>query len=430
MNRKKITACLIAAMGVLTVSSSVGQCAELSIDDAVAMAIERNPEVAITAYGEKTAKARLKKARAANSFSGSLSANASRTYAKTEGISHESNTFVAPRISLSLPVYTGGKNEANIESGELGIEIAKLNTLRQYETMRYNVIKAYYDVLEAEEAVKIQQDEVDKYQKHLTNTEQLFSAGSKAKIDVLRSPVELTNSQQSLVSKQSDYSNKLNKLRNYLYMDQHEPVVLTDKFVYNVFEPTVDDCVSYAMKNRKDLMVDEYTLKQKELAVKAAKAGYKPTVNLSASTNWDHSVLPDGDNHNVTVGVSANWNFFDSGVTAGELEEAEIEVEKARLTVNKDKNSVELDLRSNYNSMREAEKNFSATKNAVKKAEEEYFIATEKYRAGEGIMLDIIDAQTSLSTARQNYMTAQYNYARYKAAVENGMGLDGYELEG
>ena len=45
-------------------------------------------------------------------------------------------------------------------------------------------------------------------------------------------------------------------------------------------------------------------------------------------------------------------------------------------------------------------------------------------------MLDIIDAQTSLSTARQNYMTAQYNYARYKAAVENGMGLDGYELEG
>ena len=36
MNRKKITACLIAAMGVLTVSSSVGQCAELSIDDAVA----------------------------------------------------------------------------------------------------------------------------------------------------------------------------------------------------------------------------------------------------------------------------------------------------------------------------------------------------------------------------------------------------------
>ena len=45
-------------------------------------------------------------------------------------------------------------------------------------------------------------------------------------------------------------------------------------------------------------------------AVKAAKAGYKPTVNLNASSNWDHRVLPDGDNHNLTVGVSANWNFF------------------------------------------------------------------------------------------------------------------------
>lgn len=37
-------------------------------------------------------------------------------------------------------------------------------------------------------------------------------------------------------------------------------------------------------------------------------------------------------------------------------------------------------------------------------------------------MLDIIDAQEALSTARQNYISAQYDYARYKAAVEADMG--------
>ena len=65
---------------------------------------------------------------------------------------------------------------------------------------------------------------------------------------------------------------------------------------------------------------------------------------------------------------------------------------------------------------------YGKTETAIKQAEEDYFIAQEKYKAGEGIMLDIIDAQEALSTARQNYISAQYDYARYKAALEADMG--------
>ena len=73
--------------------------------------------------------------------------------------------------------------------------------------------------------------------------------------------------------------------------------------------------------------------------------------------------------------------------------------------------------------MREAEERFNSTQAAVKQAEEDFFIAQEKYKAGEGIMLDIIDAQEALSTARHNYISAQYDYARYKAALESDMGM-------
>ena len=83
-----------------------------------------------------------------------------------------------------------------------------------------------------------------------------------------------------------------------------------------------------------------------------------------------------------------------------------------------------LNVRNDYNSMREAEKRFESTQEAVKEAQEDYYIANEKYKAGEGIMLDIIDAQTALSTAQQNYISAQYDYARYRAAVESDMGYD------
>ena len=72
--------------------------------------------------------------------------------------------------------------------------------------------------------------------------------------------------------------------------------------------------------------------------------------------------------------------------------------------------------------MREAEQRFTVTGDAVRQAHEDYHIANERYRAGEGILLDIIDAQTALSAAETNAISARYDYARYRAQVENIMG--------
>ena len=77
-----------------------------------------------------------------------------------------------------------------------------------------------------------------------------------------------------------------------------------------------------------------------------------------------------------------------------------------------------------YMGVREAEKRIATTKVAIHKAEEDYFIAEAKYRAGAGVMLDVIDAQLALTTARNNYIAAQHDYVTYKAQLENAMGMD------
>ena len=86
--------------------------------------------------------------------------------------------------------------------------------------------------------------------------------------------------------------------------------------------------------------------------------------------------------------------------------------------------SIDLNLRQAYLNMREAEQRFTSTGDAVRQAEEDYRIASERYRAGEGILLDILDAQTALTTARQNALSARYDYARYRAQVESLMGKE------
>lgn len=46
-----------------------------------------------------------------------------------------------------------------------------------------------------------------------------------------------------------------------------------------------------------------------------------------------------------------------------------------------------------------------------------------RYRAGVGTNLDVLDAETSLETARNNYVDALFNYNIAVATLENAMGV-------
>ena len=405
--------------GCLLAQCTVGSCMELPLETAVQLALKNNPDVLITRLGEETARASLRQARGQNSFSW----KASSSFSRSESGNSDWENGNSNKISVSLPLYSGGANQNSIKSGELGVDIARLKTERKWETTRLAVIQAYYDTLEAQKKIAVYQDTVDKYQQHLTNVEQLYGAGSKAKIDVLRSQVELSNAQQELIKGKNSYDNNLSTLRSLIYVDSSEPLELTDDFSYTAFDGDVGECLSYALDNRKEILMDNYQLQQKELAVKTAKAGYGPTVDVSVGAGWSKQVLPDNDNHDYTASLGVSWNIFDSGITAGKVDAARAELAIAQATLAKDKNDIDLAVRKDYNSMREAEERFNSTQAAVKQAEEDFFIAQEKYKAGEGIMLDIIDAQEALSTARHNYISAQYDYARYKAALESDMGM-------
>ncbi len=411
-------AALLAAAALFFASPA--NAAELSIEEAVNLALAQNTSLHITEKGEDTARAELKSARGANSFT--VTASGNYTDSKASGASHSAGASAS--VSASLPIYTGGKNEARIRSSEIGLDSARLATARSRENLRYNVIKAYYNVLQAKRTVEIDQESVDKYQAHLTNVEQLYRAGSKARLDVLRSSVELSNARQTLIKAQNDYEVEVIALKNLLRLDQREPLTLTDDFRYVPFDPPMESCVAYAFLNRKDLIIDSYTLKQKQLAVDMATAGYQPQVSLSASTGASHDFRPRTDNgQNYSAGIRVSWNIFDSGVTEAAVDQAKTALEVAELTLLKDKEDIDQAVRQAYYSMREAQKRLISTRTAVSEAEEDYYIATEKYRAGQGILLDIMDAQLALSTAKLNYISAQYDYARYQAALENASGL-------
>lgn len=423
--QKKLSLALAAAM--LT-AAPAAFAADLSLQEAVNMALMQNTGLKITQKGEETAEASLQKARGSNA----VSVSASDTLGTSKGSDSERSDSNRLGISASLPLYSGGKNQADIKSAELGVRVAGLSTERERENLKLDVVKAYYDALEAQKTVTVRQETVDKYQEHYINVSQLYAAGAKARIDVIRSSVELSDARQELIKAQNSCEVNLATLRNYLNMDRAEPLNLTTDFSYARFDRDMDACIDYAYRHRKDMLIDQYKLEQKEQAVKSAKAGQLPSVKLNIGLDQSNAFHPSGSSvQSASASVGLSWNIFDSGITDAEIRSAETDYDMARLNLLQDAETIDLSVRKAYYNMREAEKRFHSTKDAVHQAEEDAYIAREKYRAGEGLMLDIIDAQEALSKARLNYISAQYDYARYKASVENemGVGLNGSEQQ-
>ena len=170
----------------LLLASPMAQAADLSLQEAINLALAQNTGLKVTQKGEDTAKYALEQAKGNNGVSVGLSDSLSTS--KTKDADRQDSNSVG--ITGKLPLYTGGKNQASIKSAKIGVESASLQTQRAQEDLKLSVIKAYYDALESKKTVGVRQETVDKYQEHYTNVSQLYAAGSKAKIDVIRSQVE------------------------------------------------------------------------------------------------------------------------------------------------------------------------------------------------------------------------------------------------
>ena len=404
--------CSICLLAFTTMASA----AQLPLDQAVNMALENNSDIKISANAEKTAEYTLQGAKGRNGIS--LGASNSWNLKNSDEISSTSSSG----INLSLPLYTGGKNEGNINIAQTNVKIAELDSLKTQQDVKLKTTMAYYDVIQAHQNQAVAQETVNNNQLHLDNVNAQYSAGTVAKADVLRSEVELTNAQQNLLQAKKASDVAVNNLKNLLRWQDSADPELVEEFDCVPFEFTMDESVEYAKTHRPDLEKVQLTIQTAQEGVNVAKADEKPSVSLKAGASWNN-IMPT-DHSDTYVGLTSSWNLFDSQVTQSAIKKAQTAVDTAQLNLTSQEDAVTLAVKEDYLGMKEAEQRRQTTETAINKAQEDYDIAVAKYQAGDGITLDVLDAQLALATAKNNYIKAQYDYAVDKAKLENAMGME------
>ena len=438
MTRHKFSKRLLLLSAALTLFMSqpafAGETVELNLEDAMQRAFNTNPAITIAGYERDSARASYNAARNSRwiSINGTHSTQRSGydDYHQVKNnitgilsLSKEIGNAHANSLTASMPIFTGGKLNGTIKQAKAGYLISEQGLQKAYNDMRSTVTNGYFDMLQADNMQKLGRESVDRLADHLKNVEAQYEVGVVAKVDVLRSQVELANAKQSLIKAENAYQIAEANLNKIVGLPMDTQLKLDNILVYTPYDNDMQYCLDYAAKHRPELEQAKQQVEAAKGALRVAISGHMPQVAATASQSWKDSNWPGDENGNWGVGVTVSMNIFDSGVTVSKIHGAEADLAKAHETYRDTVDAVNLDVRSNYLNLREAEKRIDTTKLAVSQAEEDYRIAQLRYMNGVGTNTDVLDAQVALTDAKTNYLQAMYDYNTCKTNLETAIGV-------
>lgn len=424
---RKLFAPLVVAVWTFTLSQPVlAAPIELSLDDAVALALKNNSDIKIASFDREKSLWAITQAEAGKGFALTYSHSDERYNtppSSLTGYKYVWTTKFDNEFAVSLPVYSGRKLESLIDQAQLNFKIADLNVDATRQQLRQTVTTDYFTVLQYRNALAISTETVDNYASHLKNVQAQFDVGIVAKSDVLASEVSLANAQDGLIKSENNYQLAVATLNNAVGLPLSSDIKLKEDLKYEKYAPTLDACAGYALANRPEIAEYQAKIAVAHDDVKIAKSGYLPTVSFAAAEDWYDKELPGTKNNNWLVSLTASLDLFDSGLTQAKVRQAQFGVATAEEQFRQKRDAILLEVRQYYLSMREAEKRIDTSTVAVDQAVENLRIAELRYTAGVGTNLDVLDAVLSLNQAKTNYVQALYDYNTSKTELDKAMGV-------
>ena len=397
---------------------------ELSLEDSIRLALQNNPTVKVALSEQERTSWGIHSALAGRGLAMTM------THTDSRGRDAPSSSDPNPRVednhdnsvSLLYSLYTGGKVDSQVNQAKLSLASADWGVEKARQQVKFDATSAYFSILQTNSVLALDKESVSQLERHVEVARKQNSAGMVALTDVLRSEIELVNAQQSQMKSQKDYDLAIVNLNNIIGLPKSSQITIKDDMGYKKYNPSLDELIQYAVKNRPNAIQALNDVKLARESVIVAQSDNLPSVTLRASANAYDAVLPGDKNFNWSVGLVTSWNILDAGLTKSKVKQAQSSVNTAIDQVHQIQDSIEVDVRSAFLSLSEAEKRIGTTEVAIKKAEQNYKIAQIQYLAGIGTNLDVIDAQTALTQSKVNYVQALYDYNTSKAKIDWAVG--------
>ena len=421
---RKILPVFLACCGSLAGSGTAGaEPLRLSLAESVEMALASDQTI-VSAEADAAASAwQMRSARRAAGPTVSWGAQAYSIGGRDYREAPFDRTF-NNSLSMEIPLYTGGQIEGAVERYRHQTNAAMFGIEGERQAVRFRTVEAYYNVLQRKNLVQVAESAVRMVGEQLRFLNIQFNEGTVARSDVIQMQVQMAEYEQSLIGARGDLAVAEATLCSVVGLPAGTEIELADTLTYEPYEPSLEECTDYGLRNRPDRAAADARIMEAEAQRATAMHGSRPRVVGVLTKNMVGSEAFRQDrNANWRAGLEVRWNIFDNQVTAANVSAAEKAVEKAAADANETERIIRLDIRRAYTQMRTAEEKIHTAQTAIEQAQKNNVLAEVRYKEGIDVILKVTDAQEKLVRARTNYYTALYEYNLNRAGLARAMGV-------
>lgn len=310
-------------------------------------------------------------------------------------------------ISLSQQLLDFGRTHHSIKASELQLGVTRLNYLLTRQSVLDNVVQAYFNLLRQQQAIEIGIENVRNAEVVLDRAQGFLEAGTGAKIAVIQAEADLANAKFGVVQAQGAYGRALAALAQAMgleSLDQVEPVQTS----LELPEWGIDAVRRYAQTTRPDVVASSLQVALAQTRIKLAKAEYYPSISASAGYNWNDQTFPP-QNTSYNVGVFLSVPLINEPALSAAVGQAEANYDAAVERFRNSEITATQEAATSYYSLQEALGRESAAGEALRAAQENYRLASERYKVGVGNSLEVSQAQRQLVEAKTQELQARFD---------------------
>ncbi len=360
----------------------------LTIEEAVRLALTRNPEIQIAQDAYEETRGIIKEVRSRAlpqvTFQGyglRLRDPSILNSSSFDKVPQEFKDALVPvpsnmfELSLNLkqPIYTAGKVRTALRLAEenLGEKDASKEVARQQLTFR--VFQAFNNLLLAEGNMAIVRETQQQRQEHLAQARVRFNNGVATEIDVLRSEVNVANYEPELIRAENRIRLARAGINNLIVIDLETPTQIAGSLEYRPWNAgSLEELQRVTLDRRPELQVASRQLQQARLTQSLAKAENKLSVDME--TQWGYAVRQpqnffDSDYSRWNITFNFRLPVIDSGRKAGLLMQAAARLHAAEQRVAQLENDIRLEVKQAYDDMQSSAKAIAAAALSVQQAE-------------------------------------------------------------
>lgn len=361
------------------------------------------------------------------SMSSGASVRGSQRFNEATGqiVNVDTNESYSAGLSAGMDVFTAGRRGAQRRQARAATTAAEAAVVEQRFAVTLSAKSAFFQVLRADELIRVAETQVERAQKGLEAAQQRLAVGSATRSDSLRARLEVNQAEQALLQARTQRRAAAYALGALTGLEGSVGGRLETPL-----EPrpiTYDEAalVDMAVGSAPVVRSAEADVIAADAALSASRTQYFPMVRASAGYNLSNtepsfSTAIKGWN----TGLSLSYPLFNGFSREDANTRASVNRTVARTQFEDTRRQVRANLVQALDQVRMAEQQLELSEEALMVAQEDMRVQEERYRLGASTILDLITSQIALAQADQSRVNARYDYQIARAELEALVGRE------